>query len=92
VTPVAAAAADETPVVGVVMALDFAFKYPWLARVTQGFSRENIVDLAMSTQTAYTRPLTAALGLREYFYRQYRAGTQRWPSTTSTAPCKCWII
>ena len=61
VTPDAAVATDETPVVGVVMTLDFTFKNPWLARVTQGFSRENIVDLAMSTQTAYSNAKSAGV-------------------------------
>jgi hypothetical protein len=51
-TPGAAASehAEATPErVG----LDFAFKNAWMARVAQGFTKEEVVDLALSTRRPY---------------------------------------
>ena len=59
-TPDAAAALAETPVAET---LDFTFKNAWLARVTQGFSREDILDLAMSTMRPYADAKEAGVKL-----------------------------
>ena len=59
-TPEAVDAAAETPVVA---ALDFTFKNAWLARVAQGLSREEIVDLAAGAEWAYGNARDAGVSL-----------------------------
>ena len=59
-TPEAVVAAAETPVV---TELDFTFKNAWLARVAQGLSREEIVDLAAGAQWAYGNARDAGVSL-----------------------------
>jgi hypothetical protein len=43
--------------------LDFTFKNAWLARVARGFTKEEVVDLALSTRRPYERAKGAGVPL-----------------------------
>ena len=59
----AAAASEQAEATPERVELDFTFKNAWMARVAQGFTKEEVVDLALSTRRPYERAKAAGVPL-----------------------------
>ena len=58
-----AAASEQAEATPERVELDFTFKNAWMARVAQGFTKEEVVDLALSTRRPYERAKAAGVPL-----------------------------
>jgi hypothetical protein len=54
--------------------LDFTFKNAWMARVAQGFTKEEVVDLALSLEHSAPGGPTSAPRLQECLYQTFSEG------------------